>query len=367
MHYYNEFDGKAAAWLRELSRAGHIMEGHVDERSITDVHGSDVSRYTQCHFFAGIGGWPYALRLAGWPSDKPVWTGSCPCQPFSAAGKRLGTKDPRHLWPEFHRLIAQCRPPIIFGEQVASKDGRLWLAGVRADLEALGYAVGAADLCAAGAGAPHIRQRLWWVADSKHAIRRKEHRPIEDERDRQDPRRTQAHRKPGTRCKVRGLGQSGGAGFQTREREELRGARRRDEGRAVLQSGGAPDGLEHASGNGRKQRRPATGQRGVEPRCELGGLGNATGSRRDGAQQGPEGEARHEARVRVPDETGGNGFWRDFDLLPCLDGKARRVEPGTFPLAHGVSGRVGLLRGYGNAIVPQVAAEFIKAYMETRS
>ena len=113
-----------------------------------------------------IAGWSLALRYAGWPNERPVWTGSCPCQPFSSAGKRQGATDERHLWPAFQQLIAQCRPPTVFGEQVASKDGREWLSAVRYDLESLGYACGAADLPAAGVGAPHIRQRLWWVAES---------------------------------------------------------------------------------------------------------------------------------------------------------------------------------------------------------
>jgi DNA (cytosine-5)-methyltransferase 1 len=59
-----------------------------------------------------------------------------------------------------------------------------------------------------------------------------------------------------------------------------------------------------------------------------------------------------------------NSFWGTTDWLYCRDGKWRPVESGTFPLADGVPGRVGLLRGYGNAIVPQVAAEFIRAFME---
>ena len=169
--YYNENDRFAAAWLRELVADGVIADGKVDERSILDVRPDDLRGFTQCHFFAGIGGWSYALRLAGWPDDREVYTGSCPCQPFSVAGKQAGTADKeRHLWPTFHALIAECRPPVVFGEQVASKLGREWLAGVRADLEGLGYAVGAADLCAAGVGAPHIRQRLWWVADSHRAL-----------------------------------------------------------------------------------------------------------------------------------------------------------------------------------------------------
>jgi len=161
--YYNENDPQAAEWLRELIRAELIASGIVDERDTRDVEAKDLGGYTQCHFFAGIGGWSYALRLAGWRDDRPVWTGSCPCQPFSCAGKGLAERDERHLWPAFRRLIAERKPPVVFSEQVAGKAGRLWLAGVRADLEVLGYAVGAADLPACGVGAPHRRQRLFWV------------------------------------------------------------------------------------------------------------------------------------------------------------------------------------------------------------
>ena len=148
-HYYNENDSYAAAWLRNLIDAGELPAGDVDERSIADVRPEDLEGYVQCHFFAGIGGWPLALKLAGWPADRPVWTGSGPCQPFSGAGKQQGEKDKRHLWPEFLRLIVEWDVPTIFGEQVASGLGRTWLDGVCADLEALDYRVGAADLCAA--------------------------------------------------------------------------------------------------------------------------------------------------------------------------------------------------------------------------
>lgn len=164
--YYNENDPFAAQWLRNLIAAGHIAPGVVDERSIEDVTPDDLRGFTQCHFFAGVGVWSLALRRAGWPDDKPVWTGSCPCQPFSAAGKGNGFADERHLWPAFFHLISECKPGVIFGEQVASKDGLGWLDLVQTDLETENYAVGAVDLCAAGFGAPHIRQRLFWVADT---------------------------------------------------------------------------------------------------------------------------------------------------------------------------------------------------------
>jgi DNA (cytosine-5)-methyltransferase 1 len=164
--YYNEFDYEAAAWLRELIKSGLIMDGEVDERDIKDVEPKDLAGFTQCHFFAGIGGWSLALQYAGWNTRRPVWTGSCPCQPLSCAGKRKGHEDKRHLWPEFHRLIRECKPVTVFGEQVASKLGIEWIDGISLDLEAINYAVGSCDLPASCVGAPHIRQRLWWVAQS---------------------------------------------------------------------------------------------------------------------------------------------------------------------------------------------------------
>lgn len=166
--YYNEIDPYAAQWLRNLIAAGHIAPGDVDERSIIEVKPDDLRGYTQCHFFAGIGGWSYALRLAGWPDDRPVWTGSCPCQPFSAAGKQRGSDDERHLWPAFFDLIRERRPGTVFGEQVAGAAGYAWWDHVAADLEGAGYAAAATNLGAHSAGASHERQRLFWMADPEH-------------------------------------------------------------------------------------------------------------------------------------------------------------------------------------------------------
>src|SRR6516165_8553829 len=162
--YYSENDPFAAAWLRELVAANLICRGDVDERSITEVAADDLKGYTQHHFFAGIGVWSYALRQAGWPDDLAVWTGSCPCQPFSQAGKRQGTSDERHLWPEWFRLIRECRPECIFGEQVSAAVSHGWLDLICDGLESCGYTVGACDFPACSVGAPHIRQRLYFVA-----------------------------------------------------------------------------------------------------------------------------------------------------------------------------------------------------------
>ena len=163
--YYNENDPFAAQWLRNLIAEKLIAPGDVDERSIEDVRPNDLMGYTQCHFFAGIGGWSYALRLAGWPDDRSVWTGSCPCQPFSAAGKRAGFADERHLWPSFFHLIQEQKPAVIFGEQ--TQEAVDWLDLVQTDLEGIDYSCAAVIAPAASVGAPHIRHRIFWMADTE--------------------------------------------------------------------------------------------------------------------------------------------------------------------------------------------------------
>ena len=364
--YYNEIDPYAAQWLRNLIANKLIADGDVDERSIRDVAAADLHGYTQCHFFAGIGVWSYALRLAGWPDDRPVWTGSCPCQPFSAAGKGKGFDDDRHLWPEFHRLIAECRPPVVFGEQVASKDGLGWLDTVHADLEASGYAVGAADLCAAGIGAPHIRQRLWFVgerlADAMPAGWA-EGRAVAGNGSPASSSSTGAVERLDDTAGARHVGALAGAEGEARNEARLRLS---GEGRG---SGGLAN-TEHDDRRADKpgrgpQGRTADGWGGAD-----GGLADATGS----GQQGPgwsggaQGQRTAECGVQVDTRSASptNGHWRSADWLFCRDGKWRPVEPGTFPLAHGAPARVGRLRAYGNAIVPQVAAEVIGAYLDAR-
>ena len=347
--YYNEIDPYAADWLRNLIAAGHIAPGDVDERSIEDVHPDDLRPYTQCHFFAGIGVWSYALRRAGWPDDRPVWTGSCPCQPFSAAGKGTAFDDERHLWPAWHWLIQECRPPVVFGEQVASKDAEPWLDLVSTDLEAVAYAVAACAFPSASVGAPHIRDRTYFMA---HA-----HGPrsfpgalagVHRGKESAGPRNGKPERPgnvgrvanaSGERVRAEGLGAawepSGRAGCEAGQQRL----------RADAGSGGAAvSGMANAKGGRRREERADAGR---------GDVGNIA----QGFAAGP-GAGSGDLRPGPV-----NGFWGAADWLLCRDGKWRPVEPGTFPLAHGTPARVGRLRAYGNAINAVQAQIFIEESM----
>ncbi|WP_241603153.1 DNA cytosine methyltransferase [Rosenbergiella nectarea] len=304
--YYNEFDPKAAAWLRELIKQGHIADGVVDDRSITDVKPEDLAGFTQCHFFAGIGGWSYALRLAGIPDDYPCWTGSPPCQPFSVAGKQLGQLDERHLAPTFMRLVDECKPAILFGEQVAAAIGKHWLDDLFTELERQGYACGSAVFPACSVGAPHKRDRLFFGSKLVvHANNEYQHTASNKE------------------------------GITDLNRSSL------PLDNLANTNGGDPStkGIQRFM----QYRQPA--QDCSTLRCE------------------PKRVRNRYFKENSTDSH--NNFWSNSDWLGCRDGKFRAVESGTFPLANGIPARMGRLRGYGNAIVPQVAAEFIGAFMES--
>ena len=159
MVYYNEWDGFCAQWLRNLIDAGDLPAGDVDERSIEDVSGDDLRGYRQVHLFAGIGGWGLAARLSGWPTSRELWTGSCPCQRFSSAAR--GRHTAWDGWPAMRRLLTECRPATVVGEQVTGARG--WVQGVRGDLVELGYECAGVVLPAYSLGYNHTRARVYFA------------------------------------------------------------------------------------------------------------------------------------------------------------------------------------------------------------
>ncbi|WP_275350060.1 DNA cytosine methyltransferase [Klebsiella pneumoniae] len=312
---YNEIDSFAAQWLRNLIAAGHIAPGEVDERSIEDVTPDDLKGFTQCHFFAGIGVWSHSLRLAGWPDDRPVWTGSCPCQPFSAAGKGDGFADERHLWPHFFHLISERRPQHVFGEQVAAGNANVWFDLVQADLEGMGYAFGLVPFTSAGIGAPHIRERAYWVANATGQL----HHQCNDG--------TNELGRKGNPEQNRMGGGIGGLGNANVARLERLGG---NDGAA---------GWEGTTG-------PATAPGVLLRPLEVNGFW------------------RDADWLLCRD-----GKWRPVEpgTFPLVDGASSRLvrkQPGVAGLARMASrNRTGRLKGYGNAINAQAAAAFIRAYM----
>ena len=368
--YYNEIEPYAAQWLRNLIRSGHIADGEVDTRSIVDVRPADLAGFTQCHFFAGIGGWSHAFRLAGWPDDRPVWTGSCPCQPFSVAGKGAGVDDARHLWPHFHRLITACRPPVVMGEQVAGKAGYGWFDGVRSDLEGTGYSSRAVDIPALAVNAPHIRQRLYWVAldmaDSAFIGR--------EERQRQDWQQDTGSRFQGG-LDTAGADQSHMADAPLIKRNGRGCGDDLGERRGVQEQTRASDSHMADADQGGRGRRPrdGNGERDGQAGGRVEDHGVAAGGgedRLDVADLHQSGQLDAINDGKRPEGMGSSqpsrnsGFWSEHIWLTGSDGKSRRSQPGLPLLAHGISNRVGRLRAYGNAIVPPLAAEVIRAFME---
>lgn len=294
--YYGDSDPFAAQWLRNLIKAKLISDGEVDERPIQEVKPYELRPFTRCHFFAGIAGWDLALSRANFPTDRQVWTGSCPCQPFSTAGKRLQFDDERHLWPYWFHLISVCCPPIIFGEQVANGAG-LWLDLVFADLESQDYAIGAAVLPAAGVGAPHIRNRVWFVANADAS------------------RRPNASR----------LSTSAA-------RADIRASTRLESGDVVTNAHSESEHVGALDGEVAEVSEFTTDAECVELRQQ------------SGWSRGPDGPGTLFAR-----EPGPTGWWE--------------VEPEVGRVADGIPRAMEQLRAYGNAIVPQVASEFVKAYL----
>lgn len=418
MNYYNEFDPNAAAWLRELIAGGLIPPGEVDERSIADVTPDDLRGFTQCHFFAGIAGWSYALQLAGWNANRPVWTGSCPCQAFSTAGKQKGFADERDLWPTFFNLIKECRPEYVFGEQVENAIKHGWLDRVYRDMEAEGYSCGSVVLGAHSIGAPHQRQRLYWgctLAD------------IPDTDTEQCYRSGQSRQTGAGRTCANGSNDSRRISHAQSQRfsEEWSDSQRSTERGA----GSSVDHvLAHNSNGGGCGRRHNGNPSGNDRKIQTAGLcGDSDQSMADnsiiGSKAGFSGQNKGEERQsgiiinsdiqsvveytkserlkeqcrKQPMEStqpcsGLRGVfgtpWERYQLIYFQDGAVRRIpaesvffsvadgvsegvdgsgnggisEVDGFPLTKQKEGRPMLLKGYGNAIVPQVAAEFIKAF-----
>lgn len=414
MNYYNENDKFAAQWLRNLIEEKLIPEGIVDDRSIEDVQSKDLKEFNQCHFFAGIGGWAYALQLARWNSDRPVWTGSCPCQSFSVAGQRKGADDERNLWPQWFRLIRESRPATIFGEQVVGAIGFGWLDAVATDLEACDYRFASSVLSGYIAGAYHKRQRLWFVADSdsigweqNYEFKNRQKTPISNRNDKNDTirmadttndgryegqsnnesRRTQPSCEEGRlfksereRSHMADSDSVGGRSSRLEKQQKRASVRQRFENSGFNMADSQNSRRDRGSSQ-TKQKRETTKQN-----YRRGVWSNTKGQRSHMADTVNEGSQGGLPRRSDEERTDLNGYighnspvdWRAVEWVECGDGKTRPIplESDVQPLVNGIPevmdsegnprkySYAGSLKGIGNAIIPQVAAEFISAFLE---
>lgn len=332
MHLYNDFDKQAVAWITELIQRGEIPEGVVDGRSITDITAADLVGFRQCHFFAGIAGWPLAFKLAGVPQSFPAWSGSPPCQPYSIANPNAkGNADARNLAPAFKRLVGECRPPVVFGEQVKKAIEWGWLDDLFVYLEGQGYACAAAVLPACVVGTYHQRDRILFGA----------------------VRLADAESVGAIWAQCRGAGGANGEASPDRSHVDV-----------VRGSGGAGGSLSYGTladryGSGWEGRIPG----GQDPKRQVVNRRTGCGG-------------------TASDACSPDVIWENPDWLGCKDGKYRAVEPGTFPLADGIpegvvrssiisldehpqAAKAMRIKGYGNAIVPQLGAAFITQFLES--
>jgi len=240
-------------------------------------------------------------------------TGGFPCQPYSCAGKRRGEKDDRALGGEMVRVISEALPAWVLGENVAGFTN-MGLDAMLSDLEGLGYACQTFIIPACSLNAPHRRDRVWIVA---HSDRQREigNKPKHGQRSRtKQDRENVAH--------------SEGLGHRGRDRQER----------------GTPQGeLFSQEQAGRQVGGEAQGRR--EPSGESQDVAHS-----DAARRGEHGGAIAIQAEQPPIEHDCGGTGNHWDL-----------EPDVGRVAHGIPSRTHRLRALGNSIVPQVAAEIIRA------
>jgi len=283
-----------------------------------------------------------------------IITGGFPCQPFSVAGKQKGTSDDRHLWPEMFRIIKTFKPRFVIGENVRGivniQDGVVFET-VCTDLEDEGYEVQPFNIPAAGVGAPHRRERIWFIAV------------------REDVGNTQHNGSPTSEI-GRGHEEING-GTEKRQNESFefeRTSRSEDNGNVSKENknnvadtnneglrtriGGSDNDheTESRSGGADRTRSESDVERHNSTSTEIKGMDVADTDTRLGNGENEEIQSRGQTSDSSSARETSQGWWS--------------VEPNVGRVAHGVSGRVHRLKGLGNSIVPQIVEEIGKALIK---
>lgn len=369
--YYNDLDPFACASIRRNIERGRLGAGLVDPRSIVEVQPADLAGFAICHFFAGIGGFELARLMAGWPDDRELWTGGFPCQDISCAGKGEGITGERSgLWFEFVRLIRACRPARLLIENVPALRTR-GADEVLDGLEGAGYAARPIVVGAHAVGAPHRRQRVWIICELADGDGNRFNGTLRDSGAMAGAmRQTEgAESEPARVAHPTSIGSSladADDRGQQQPQGSLGGQRRRT-------GDGSASGLADSECDGRGQHQPAReSQRGTV-------VGRSSQTDFPGWPARP-GEPQHEweeprlvyakcaGRAR-PHEARGEAIERESVAGPSgREPGQRQPQPAMGAATPGLPRRLARwrrdsLKAVGNAIVPQVAAEIMAAWM----
>ena len=306
-----------------------------------------------------------------WRNQDIILTGGFPCQPFSVAGKQLGTEDDRHLWPEMLRVIREVGPRWIVGENVrglVNWSGGLVFDQVQADLEAEGYEVLPFMVPDCAVNAPHRRDRVWFVA----------YRPNAGDEGVREPEISANKLRPTADTGKQRCDDGGNNREERHISRNVNGDAKKNKSERDGRVGGAgsigettknPIGSgrlygEHEQDGGRPDT-AKTGE-GVDDRPERHGsdevIADATSDRFKGRSNS--GELRSEGEGREQRLTNLGGFsradWQDFPTQPPVcngdDGLSARLDGITFSKWRQESIKAG-----GNAVVPQVVFQIFKA------
>ena len=238
-----------------------------------------------------------------------IITGGYPCQPFSVAGNKKGVEDPRHLWPEYFRLIKECRPTWVIGENVAGHI-KLGLDAVQEDLESEGYSLRTFSISASSIGANHQRERVWIIANSeRNGLLATEKRESIEETIRQQPQGEN------NTFNIEG---TGSIPVSTSDVEDTRRRSWREQFTRNKESVG----------------------RGTSEKTERSTNSNTTTGSSEGTTTMANGNKNK------------NNWWH--------------TEPNVGRVADGVSNRTHRLKSLGNAVVPQIPYYIAKSILEVR-
>ena len=252
-----------------------------------------------------------------------IITGGFPCQPFSVAGRKKGTRDNRYLWPEMFRVIKEFKPRWIIAENVRGiiniEDGVVF-ERVHADLESQDYETQTFIIPAAGVGAPHRRERVWIVANSRRTIRG------------QQSSRNKESIGSGTSQETKRSADSDSVA-RSSEREKI-----------------MADSSSIQSNVGKiNQSKKESGEKRIL-RSEVGRVSSNVANTNSERRRMWETNRQDAEDVRKSSQGQRHGWWD--------------IEPNVGRVADGVQGRTHRLKGLGNSIVPQIAEEIGQAIMK---